>query len=155
VGTLGKAFGVNGGYVTSNSTLIRVLRESAPFYIYSNPITPGEAQAALASLQLLDSAEGRDLLVHLRGMTRRFEEGLKMLGMETIPGEHPVVPLMVRDTARTRAMVDHLFANGVLATGLAYPVVPRGDEEIRFQINADHTQGDVDRVLEILGGFRG
>ncbi len=78
-----------------------------------------------------------------------------MLGMETIPGEHPVVPLMVRDTARTRAMVDHLFANGVLATGLAYPVVPRGDEEIRFQINADHTQGDVDRVLEILGGFRG
>jgi glycine C-acetyltransferase len=135
--------------------LIRFLRESAPFYIYSNPITPGEAQAALASLQLLDSAEGRDLLVHLRAMTRRFEEGLEMLGMETIPGEHPVVPLMVRDTARTRAMVDHLFANGVLATGLAYPVVPRGDEEIRFQINADHTQGDVDRVLEILGGFRG
>jgi glycine C-acetyltransferase len=155
VGTLGKAFGVNGGYVTSNSTLIRFLRESAPFYIYSNPITPGEAQAALASLQLLDSAEGRDLLVHLRAMTRRFEEGLGTLGMETIPGEHPVVPLMVRDTARTRAMVDHLFANGVLATGLAYPVVPRGDEEIRFQINADHTQGDVDSVLEILGGFRG
>jgi glycine C-acetyltransferase len=155
VGTLGKAFGVNGGYVTSNSTLIRFLRESSPFYIYSNPITPGEAQAALASLQLLDSAEGRDLLVHLRGMTRRFEEGLGTLGMETIPGEHPVVPLMVRDTARTRAMVDHLFANGVLATGLAYPVVPRGDEEIRFQINADHTQGDVDSVLEILGSFRG
>ena len=155
VGTLGKAFGVNGGYVTSNATLIRFLRESAPFYIYSNPITPGEAQAALASLQLLDSAEGRDLLVHLRAMTRRFEEGLGTLGMETIPGEHPVVPLMVRDTARTRAMVNHLFANGVLATGLAYPVVPRGDEEIRFQINADHTKGDVDSVLEILGSFQG
>lgn len=88
-------------------------------------------------------------------MTRRFEAGLGELGMETIPGEHPVVPLMVRDTARTRALVGHLYANGVLATGLAYPVVPKGDEEIRFQINADHTEGDVDRVLEVLGSFQG
>lgn len=155
VGTLGKAFGVNGGYVTSNTAIVRFLRESAPFYIYSNPITPGEAKAALASLQLLDSPGGRALLVHLRALTRRFEAGLGELGMETIPGEHPVVPLMVRDTARTRALVGHLYANGVLATGLAYPVVPKGDEEIRFQINADHTEGDVDRVLEVLGSFQG
>lgn len=155
VGTLGKAFGVNGGYVTTNAALIRFLRESAPFYIYSNPITPGEANAALASLRLLDSEDGRALLSHLRAMTRRFEEGLGKLGLETIPGEHPVVPLMVRDTARTRALVKHLFDNGVLATGLAYPVVPKGDEEIRFQINADHTPGDVDQVLEVLGGFQG
>jgi glycine C-acetyltransferase len=74
--------------------------------------------------------------------------------METIPGEHPVVPLMVRDTAKTRALVRHLYANGILATGLAYPVVPKGDEEIRFQINADHTEGDVDRALEVLGNFQ-
>ena len=153
VGTLGKAFGVNGGYLTSNGALTRFLRESAPFYIYSNPITPGEAKAALASLQLLDSPRGRKLLVHLRALTKRFEDGLGALGMETIPGEHPVVPLMVRDTAKTNALVEHLYANGVLATGLAYPVVPRGDEEIRFQINADHTEQDVDRVLEVLGAF--
>ncbi|NNM05611.1 MAG: aminotransferase class I/II-fold pyridoxal phosphate-dependent enzyme [Gemmatimonadetes bacterium] len=153
VGTLGKAFGVNGGYVSSNATLIRFLRESAPFYIYSNPITPGEAKAAVASLALLDSPRGRDLLVHLRALTKRFEEGLGRLGMETIPGEHPVVPLMVRDTAKTNALVEHLYANGVLATGLAFPVVPRGDEEIRFQINADHTEQDVDRVLEVLRSF--
>jgi glycine C-acetyltransferase len=155
VGTLGKAFGVNGGYVASNAALARFLRESAPFYIYSNPITAAEARAALASLQLLDSPKGRDLLVHLRSLTKRFEEGLVRLGLETIPGEHPVVPLMVRDTAKTRALVDHLYANGVLATGLAYPVVPRGDEEIRFQINADHTNGDVDRALEVLASFPG
>lgn len=153
VGTLGKAFGVNGGYVTSNGGLVRFLRESAPFYIYSNPITPGEAKAAQASLRLLDSERGRGLLFHLRAMTKRFEDGLGTLGMETIPGEHPVVPLMVRDTARTNALVEHLYSNGVLATGLAYPVVPRGDEEIRFQINADHTEQDVDRVLEVLGSF--
>ncbi len=155
VGTLGKAFGVNGGYVASNADLIRFLRESAPFYIYSNPITTGEASAAMASLQLLDSPRGRELLVHLRALTKRFEEGLGRLGMETIPGEHPVVPLMVRDTAKTRALVGHLYANGILATGLAYPVVPAGDEEIRFQINADHTVRDVDRALEVLGNFRG
>ena len=57
---------------------------------------------------------------------------------------------MVRDTDRTRALVRHLYDNGVLATGLAFPVVPRGDEEIRFQVNADHTTADIDRVLEIL-----
>ena len=57
---------------------------------------------------------------------------------------------MVRDTARTREIVAHLFENGVLATGLAFPVVPKGDEEIRFQVNADHTEADIDEVLEIL-----
>jgi len=155
VGTLGKAFGVNGGYITTNASVIRFLRESAPFYIYSNPITPGEANAALASLRLLDSPQGQELLAHLRAMTRRFEEGLGRLGMETIPGEHPVVPLMVRDTARTQALVNHLFQHGVLATGLAYPVVPKGDEEIRFQVNADHTPGDIDGVLDVLGSFQG
>jgi glycine C-acetyltransferase len=155
VATLGKALGVNGGYVASASSVIRFLRESAPFYIYSNPITPAEARAALAALHLLDSPRGRELLVRLRALTRRFEEGLGRLGMESIPGEHPVVPLMVRDTSRTRALVEHLFQNGVLATGLAYPVVPKGDEEIRFQINADHTEGDVDRALDILGSFPG
>ncbi len=154
VGTLGKAFGVNGGYVSSNAALIRFLRESAPFYIYSNPITPGEANAALAALSLLDSPLGRNLLVRLRALTKRFEEGLGKLGLETIPGDHPVVPLMVRDTSRTRALVKHLYANGVLATGLAFPVVPKGSEEIRFQVNADHTEGDIDRVLEVLRSFQ-
>lgn len=152
VGTLGKAFGVNGGYVVGNEALIRFLRESAPFYIYSNPVTAGEASAAIKAVEILDSAEGRELLEKLRSLTARFEKGLGDLGLETIPGEHPVVPLMVRDTDRTRALVKHLYDNGVLATGLAFPVVPRGDEEIRFQVNADHTETDIDAALEILAG---
>ena len=150
IATLGKALGVNGGYVVAPEPVIRYLRETAPFYIYSNPITPGEAQAALKSLEILDSARGRELLDRLRSLTRRFERGLVEAGFEVIPGEHPVVPLMVRDTAKTRALVEHLYQNGVLATGLAFPVVPRGDEEIRFQINADHTEADIDYVLEVL-----
>jgi glycine C-acetyltransferase len=60
---------------------------------------------------------------------------------------------MVRDTARTRQLVAHLRSRGVLATGLAYPVVPRGDEEIRFQVNADHTEADIDEVLSVLAKF--
>jgi glycine C-acetyltransferase len=66
-----------------------------------------------------------------------------------------VTPLVVRDTARTRALVRHLREHGVLATGLAYPVVPKGDDEIRFQINADHTESDIDEVLRVLAAFGG
>ncbi len=153
IATLGKALGVNGGYVVGSQTLIRYLREKAPLYIYSNPITPAEAAAASASLGILDSASGRQRLDHLREMTARFRQGLIDRGFETLPGEHPVVPLMVRDTQRTAALVKHLKSNGVLATGLNYPVVPKGDEEIRFQISADHTATDIEECLKVLASF--
>jgi glycine C-acetyltransferase len=122
-------------------------------YVYSNPITVGEAAAADMSVSILDSGEGLELLTHLATLTERFEKGLLDAGFETIPGPHPVVPLMVRDTARTAALVAHLFENGILATGLNFPVVPKGDEEIRFQVNADHTTADIDYVLEVLADF--
>ncbi|MDX1632824.1 MAG: aminotransferase class I/II-fold pyridoxal phosphate-dependent enzyme [Thermoanaerobaculia bacterium] len=154
IATLGKALGVNGGYVVGSGTLITYLRETAPMYIYSNPITAGEAAAAHRALGILAGDEGRRLLAHLRNMTTRFEQGLEDLGLETIPGEHPVVPLMVRDTARTSALVSHLKENGVLATGLNYPVVPKGDEEIRFQINASHTERDIQTCLDVLADFQ-
>jgi glycine C-acetyltransferase len=153
VGTLGKAFGVNGGYVTADATIIRYLRETSPFYIYSNPITPPEAAAAHRAVDLVDSPAGAALLTHLRAMTARFKDGLIRLGLETLPGEHPVVPLLVRDTARTAALVAHLRRSGILATGLNYPVVPKGDEEIRFQISADHTAADIDAALEAIASF--
>lgn len=153
VATLGKALGVNGGYVAGSRVLVDFLRESAPTYIYSNPIGAAEAAAAIAALDLVDSPRGRALLTHLGAMTRRFERGLLDLGLETIVGMHPVVPLMVRDTPRTLAIVEHLRAHGVLATGLNFPVVPHGDEEIRFQVSADHTEADIDYVLELLERF--
>jgi glycine C-acetyltransferase len=150
IGTLGKALGVNGGYVTGSQALADFLREKAAMYIYSNPITVGEAAAAAAAVSVVDSEEGRAMLAHLAAMTSRFETGLLGLGLETIPGPHPVVPLMVRATEQTAELVRHLFDNGVLATGLNYPVVPKGDEEIRFQVNADHTEADIDEVLSVL-----
>jgi glycine C-acetyltransferase len=153
VGTLGKALGVNGGYVVGSKVLTDYLRETAPTYIYSNPITVGEAAAAQKALEILDSPRGLELLEHLRAMTARFEQGLLRLGYETIPGEHPVVPLMVRDTPKTNALVAHLRQHGILATGLKFPVVPRGDESIRFQVSADHTPYDIDFVLAALESF--
>ena len=154
IGTLGKALAVNGGYVVSRSPVIRFLRETSPFYIYSNPITAAEASAALTSLAILDSPEGGALLKHLRDLTRRLESNLVALGYEIIPGEHPIVPVMLRNTDETRRLVAALFDGGVLATGLAYPVVPRGDEEIRLQVNADHTASEIDHVLLILAAAR-
>ncbi|MEE8499474.1 MAG: aminotransferase class I/II-fold pyridoxal phosphate-dependent enzyme, partial [Kiloniellales bacterium] len=155
IATLGKAFGVNGGYVAASTTIIDYLREASPFYIYSNPITPGEAAAAAKALEIVDGPRGRALLDHLRARTARFETGLTELGYETIAGAHPVVPLMVRDTQRTSALVAHLRDNGILATGLNFPVVPRGDEEIRFQVSADHTEADIDEALGVLARFPG
>ena len=155
VGTLGKAFGVNGGYVVADATIIRYLRETSPFYIYSNPITPSEAAAAHRAVDLVDSPAGAAMLAHLRAMTARFKQGLIRLGLETLPGEHPVVPLMLRDTARTAALVAHLRRSGILATGLNFPVVPKGDEEIRFQISADHTAADIDAALKAVAGSAG
>lgn len=154
VGTLGKAYGVNGGYVASSETVITYLREHASMYIYSNPISAGEAAAALKALEILDSDEGLSLLEHLRAMTARFENGLKALGFEVIEGEHPVVPLLIRDTEETCRLTAYLLENGVLATGLNYPVVPKGAEEIRFQIAGDHTAADIDAVLTVLEKYR-
>jgi len=150
VATLGKALGVNGGYVVGSRTLIDYLREKAPFYIYSNPITPGEAAAAHKALDLLDSADGRDRLERLHRLGSRLRQGLVDQGYEILTGAHPVVPLMVRDTNKTRQLVQFLTGRGVLATALSFPVVPRGQEEIRFQVSADHTDADIDELLSIL-----
>jgi glycine C-acetyltransferase len=87
-------------------------------------------------------------------MTARFRRGIESLGWQSIPGPHPIVPLLVRDTPRTHQLVRHLFDRGILAVGLTFPVVPRGDETIRFQVNAAHTAADIDFVLNALADFR-
>jgi glycine C-acetyltransferase len=155
VGTLGKALGANGGYVVGSQTVIDYLRETAPFYIYSNPISAGDAAAATQAIDTIDSPVGLELLAHLRAMTNRFAAGLEALGLQTIAGGHPVVPLLVRDTDRTQALVARLRDHAILATGLSYPVVPRGEEEIRFQVCADHTESDIDEALDVIAKLHG
>jgi len=154
IATLGKAFGVNGGYVVSSSAVIAYLRETSPFYIYSNPITPAEAAAADAALDIVTSDEGLRLLDKLRVFSLRLRSGLEDLGFETLPGEHPIVPILIRNTEKTTALVAYLLANNILVTGLNYPVVPQGEQEIRLQVSAEHTEKDLDYLLAKLADFR-
>lgn len=153
IGTLGKGFGVNGGYVVTSKTIITFLREKNPLYIFTNPINSPDAAAAHEAVSLVDSAEGRKLIAWLHARTRQFRDGLMSHGYETLPGEHAIVPLIVRDTARTNKMVAFLRENGILATGLAFPIVPKGEETIRFQVCACHTEYDIDYVLDVLSRF--
>ena len=120
----------------------RYLRETSPFYIYSNPITPGEAQAALAAVDRVDSEAGpraaRPPARHDRALPRR---ACRSSGSRRSPGEHPVVPLMVRDTARTGARSSRICAaNGILATGLSYPGGAEGRRGDPLPDLADHTR---------------
>ncbi len=153
VGTFGKAFGVNGGFIAASPTIIESVRQKADTYIYTNPLSVADCAAAVQALDICDSDEGLGLLAHLKERTAQFRMALKGLGLESIPGPHPVVPLMVRNTDRTKQLVQYLFDNGVLVVGLTFPVVPRGDETIRFQINAAHTQSDIDSVIDLLRKF--
>jgi glycine C-acetyltransferase len=145
---------VNGGYVVSSSTVIDYLRETSPFYIYSNPITPAEALAASAALDIVSSDEGLHLLEKLRAFSVRLRAGLEQLGFETLQGEHPIVPILTRDTEKTSALVTHLLAHNILVTGLNYPVVPQGEQEIRLQVCAEHTEKDIDHLLARLADFQ-
>ncbi len=155
IGTFGKAFGVNGGFVAASETVIEAIRQKADTYIYTNPLGVADCAAAIKAIDLCDSAEGLKRLENLQQRIQQFRQGIAALGLESIPGPHPVVPLLVRDTAKTHRIVQHLFDHGVLVVGLTFPVVPRGDETIRFQINAANTTADIDEVLKILSGFKG
>ncbi len=154
VGTFGKAFGVNGGFVAASEAVVESVRQKADTYIYTNPLSAADCAAATAAVEIADSAEGRARLQNVQDRIAQFRAGLDRLGMESIPGEHPVVPLMVRDTERTRRMVQGFSDNGVLVVGLNFPVVPEGDQTIRFQINAAHTERDIDEVLAVLARIR-
>ena len=154
IGTFGKAFGVNGGFVAGSPELVEAVRQISDTYIYTNPLGAADAAAAVAAIDLADGPEGRERLANLKARTDQFRAGLAALGLESIPGPHPVVPLLVRDTDRTRAMVRGLYERGILVVGLTYPVVPKGSETIRFQVNAAHTTGDIDGVLAALAAVK-
>lgn len=150
IGTFGKAFGVNGGFVAAGETVIEAIRQKADTYIYTNPPGVGDCAAAIKAVDACDSKEGLRRLEHLQQRIEQFRRGIAGLGLESIPGSHPIIPILVRDAAKTHRLVQALFDHGVLVVGLTFPVVPRGDETIRFQINAAHTEADVDEVLQVL-----
>lgn len=150
IGTFGKAFGVNGGFIAASETVVEAVRQKADTYIYTNPLSVADCSAATKAIDICDSEEGLQLLRNLKERTLQFRKGLKKLGLESIPGPHPVVPLMVRNTEAAHKLVQKLFDAGILVVGLTFPVVPRGDESIRFQINSGHTSEDINIALQVL-----
>ncbi|MFA9288614.1 MAG: aminotransferase class I/II-fold pyridoxal phosphate-dependent enzyme [Weeksellaceae bacterium] len=149
VGTFGKAFGADGGYVVASQQIIDYLRESSATYIYSNSVSPGTAGAALAAVELIDTPEGAELLANSRKNTAYFKEQMTKAGFEfAAESAHPIQPVLIGDPIKTRAIVDKLYDNGVLVTNISYPVVPKGRDEIRVQVSAVHTQGDIDYLIE-------
>merc|ERR1711862_128606 len=150
VGTFGKAFGVNGGFVAGSEAVVECVRQKADTYIYTNPLSVADCAAAHAAVNITDSEECIARLSHVQARIAQFRAGLDALGYESIPGKHPVVPLMVRDTAKTQKMVKAFADGGVLVVGLNFPVVPEGNQALRFQINAAHTEADIDYVLDVL-----
>ncbi|MBU0757128.1 MAG: aminotransferase class I/II-fold pyridoxal phosphate-dependent enzyme [Nanoarchaeota archaeon] len=150
VSTLGKGIGAEGGYVASSKEIIEMVRQKGDTYIYTNPVTPAGAAAGIASLEIIDSEEGIALIEKARLNALRFRKGIEALGYDTIPGIHPIVPVVLRDTDKVNKTVKHLYDKGILATGIIYPVVPKGDETIRMQLSASHTDRDIDYVLSVF-----
>ena len=145
--TLGKALGVDGGFVVSTEKVVEYLRETSPLYVYSNPISSGVASAALEALEILDSDEGLKLLKRLKDNTEYFRKGIDQIGFKTIEGIHPIVPILIGDPTKARQMVSHLYQRGIYVVALTYPVVPRSQDTIRVQIQASHTRHDLDYAL--------
>jgi glycine C-acetyltransferase len=105
-------------------------------------------------LDLLDGPRGRKLLRTLKARTSYLRAGLDDLGYEVIKGEHPIIPLMIRDTRKTIELVKFLEDHNIFVAGIFYPIIPKGEELIRLQVSSDHTISDLVRVLHVLEEFR-
>jgi glycine C-acetyltransferase len=146
-GTLGKALGgASGGYTSGRRQLIEVLRQRSRPYLFSNSLAPVIASVSIAVLDLLQ--QQAHLREALRTNTRFFREKMSALGFQILPGEHPIVPVMIGDAALASKMADALLARGVYVIGFSYPVVPMGKARIRVQISAAHTREDLTFALE-------
>jgi glycine C-acetyltransferase len=144
-GTLGKALGgASGGYASGRQEIIDLLRQRSRPYLFSNSVAPAIAAASLVVLDLLDTSD--DLRSKLRENTAWFRQKMTGLGFDILPGDHPIVPVMLGDAALAARMADLLLQKGVYVIGFSYPVVPVGRARIRVQLSAAHTRDDLERA---------
>ncbi len=146
--TLGKALGgALGGFIAGPQPVIDLMRQRARPYLFSNALPPPITGASLAAIDLAEGPEGEARRARLSENARRWREGLSSSGFELLPGEHPIVPVMLHDARRAQDMARALLRHGVLATGFFYPVVPQGRARIRTQMSAALTPDDLDQAL--------
>jgi glycine C-acetyltransferase len=152
-GTLGKALGgASGGYTSGRREIIDLLRQRSRPYLFSNSVAPAVAGASLKVLDLLES--GDDLRARLRENTAWFRERMTGLGFDILPGDHPIVPVMIGDAARATRMADLLLEKGVYVIGFSYPVVPVGKARIRTQVSAAHSREDLQTAATAFAAVR-
>ncbi|MCX8952053.1 glycine C-acetyltransferase [Ruegeria sp. NA] len=149
-GTLGKALGgAIGGYIAGPQPVIDLLRQRARPYLFSNSLPPSIVAAGLEAIRLVE--EGDILRAQLFGNAKYWRAGLEKLGFDLLPGEHPIIPVMLGDATLAQEMAAKLFDDGVYVSGFFFPVVPRGQARIRTQMNAALTRDELDRALAAFG----
>ncbi len=148
--TLGKALGgSHGGFTTGPKALVEYLRQKSRPYLFSNTLPPAVILGSLAAFELLD--KDPSLLQRLRENTAHFRSGIAKLGLRVREGIHPIVPVIIGDTAKAIAMSKRLLDRGVYVSGFGYPVVPQGQARLRCQISAAHTREQLDRAIAAIG----
>jgi glycine C-acetyltransferase len=152
-GTLGKALGgASGGYVSGRKELVAMLRQRSRPYLFSNSVAPPIVAASLKVLELIRSA--KDLRSRLAENTKLFRARMEQLGFEILPGDHPIVPVMIGDAALAGRMAASMLEKGVYVVGFSYPVVPQGKARIRTQVSAAHSRDDLERAVRAFGETR-
>jgi len=152
-GTLGKALGgASGGYTSGRKEIIDLLRQRSRPYLFSNSVAPAVVGASLKVLDLLESSD--DLRARLRENTAWFRQRMTGLGFDILPGDHPIVPVMIGDAARATQMADLLLEKGVYVIGFSYPVVPVGKARIRTQVSAAHSREDLQTAASAFAAVR-
>jgi glycine C-acetyltransferase len=145
--TLGKALGgAAGGFTSGRGELVELLRQRSRPYLFSNALPPVIAAAALQAVKLV--AQGDALRATLRENAVFFRAELTALGFRLIPGEHPIIPVMLGDAALATKMADRLLQEGIYVVGFSYPVVPKGQARIRVQMSAAHTKPQLERAVD-------
>ena len=153
-GTLGKALGgASGGYVSGRRELVAMLRQRSRPYLFSNSVAPPIAAASLKVLELIATAG--ELRHRLADNTRFFRSRMTEEGFDILPGEHPIVPVMVGDAALAGRMAALMLEKGVYVVGFSYPVVPQGKARIRTQVSAAHSRDDLERAVRAFVETRG
>jgi glycine C-acetyltransferase len=146
-GTLGKALGgASGGFTSGRKEIIEMFRQRSRPYLFSNTLAPAIACASLKALEILSSST--ELLDRLGENTKYFRQRMAETGLEVLPGDHPIVPIMIGDAALAQEMADRLLRQRVYVIGFSYPVVPKGKARIRTQISAAHKREDLDFAVE-------
>ena len=146
-GTLGKALGgASGGYVSGRKELVAMLRQRSRPYLFSNSVAPPIVAASLKVLELLRTAG--DLRERLATNTRMFRRRMTEEEFDILPGEHPIVPVMIGDAALAGRLAAEMLEEGVYVVGFSYPVVPQGKARIRTQVSAAHSEEDLERAVK-------